>query len=225
MSSANRTTGLLLVLVLLSSCMAFACSVVVIRETAKVSRHVVVGLSYEGTPVKDIELSVVEKSTGKLVQKVTTDAHGSTHIENLVPGAYTIKSPVSDDKEIIVSDEEEASTLQISAFLERRPMRLASFKAIITDPTGAVVPGAVVVLETLDGVTPIAAGTTDSAGRIKLDLRPGTYRMRVGVQGFKTPSVPVQIANDGWPSFRLQLVLGGCPSGDPNQEWLFKPGE
>ncbi|MGH9660859.1 MAG: carboxypeptidase-like regulatory domain-containing protein, partial [Bryobacteraceae bacterium] len=61
----------------------------------------------------------------------------------------------------------------------------ATFYGIVTDPTGAVVPGANVTL-THEGTSAAAARTADAAGEFVFDfLRVGSYTLRIEARGFK----------------------------------------
>jgi hypothetical protein len=77
----------------------------------------------------------------------------------------------------------------------------------VTDPSGASVKGATIV------VTDVARGTsrtltTDEAGAyVAADLEPGVYKIRVESHGFKTverPNIPVEVATDVRADFSLQ---------------------
>jgi len=76
----------------------------------------------------------------------------------------------------------------------------------VTDPSGASVKGATIV------VTDVARGTsrtltTDEAGAyVAADLEPGVYKIRVESHGFKTverPNIPVEVATDVRADFSL----------------------
>ncbi len=61
----------------------------------------------------------------------------------------------------------------------------ATFYGIVTDPTGAVIPGATVTL-IHEGTTAAAARATDTAGEFVFDfLRVGSYTLRIEARGFK----------------------------------------
>jgi len=61
----------------------------------------------------------------------------------------------------------------------------ATFYGIVTDPTGAVVPGANVTL-IHEGTSAAIARTTDAAGEFAFDfLRVGSYTLRIEARGFK----------------------------------------
>jgi hypothetical protein len=61
-----------------------------------------------------------------------------------------------------------------------------SLSGVVTDPTGAVVPGATVVVTDADKGYPYPT-TTDAVGRYLLtNLLPGTYNVSVEAKGFKT---------------------------------------
>src|SRR5262249_33439587 len=61
----------------------------------------------------------------------------------------------------------------------------ATFYGIVTDPTGAVVPGASVTL-THEGTSATATRITDAAGEFIFDfLRVGSYTLRIEARGFK----------------------------------------
>lgn len=61
----------------------------------------------------------------------------------------------------------------------------ATFYGIVTDPTGAVIPGAAATL-THEGTGATATRTTDAAGEFVFDfLRVGSYTLRIEASGFK----------------------------------------
>ena len=61
----------------------------------------------------------------------------------------------------------------------------ATFYGIVTDPTGAVIPGATVTL-TNAGTGAAQSHTTDTAGEFAFTfVRVGTYTVRIQADGFK----------------------------------------
>lgn len=77
----------------------------------------------------------------------------------------------------------------------------------LTDPSGAAVAGATVVItDTQRGTS--RSTTTDESGNYTLpDLQPGTYKIHVEVKGFKTverPNVQIEVATDVRADFSLQ---------------------
>jgi len=77
---------------------------------------------------------------------------------------------------------------------------------LVTDPTGAVVPGATVELE--DAATKaVRSATTNAAGRyVFVALPPGTYSIRAAARGFQqaaVPSVVVEVTQ----SYTINLAL------------------
>jgi hypothetical protein len=77
----------------------------------------------------------------------------------------------------------------------------------VTDPSGAAVAGAgVVVTDVQRGISRTV--TTDQSGSYAVpDLQPGTYEIRVEVKGFKTvdrPGVQIEVATDVRADFTLQ---------------------
>src|SRR5712692_6081646 len=62
----------------------------------------------------------------------------------------------------------------------------ATFSGSVTDPTGVVIPGAAVALASEETGAGISK-TTDASGEFVFDfLHVGTYKLRIGAQGFKT---------------------------------------
>ena len=64
----------------------------------------------------------------------------------------------------------------------------ATFYGIVTDPTGARIPGATATL-THEGTAAVSTKTTDAGGEFAFDfLRVGRYTQRIEAQGFKSYS-------------------------------------
>src|SRR5271169_839208 len=77
----------------------------------------------------------------------------------------------------------------------------------VTDPSGASVAGASVVITDVQRGTSRALTTDDSGGYAAPDLQPGTYKIRVEAKGFKTterPNVVIEVATDVRADFALQ---------------------
>jgi hypothetical protein len=77
----------------------------------------------------------------------------------------------------------------------------------ITDPSGAAVAGAVVLITDVQRGTSRTLNTDDSGSYAAPDLEPGTYKIRIEAKGFKTterPSVTVEVATDVRADFALQ---------------------
>ena len=94
--------------------------------------------------------------------------------------------------------------LAVSAFGQTTAGRILG---TLTDPSGAAVAGAtVVVTDTQRGTS--RSTTTDESGNYTVpDLQPGTYKIHVEVKGFKTverPGVQIEVATDVRADFSLQ---------------------
>lgn len=77
----------------------------------------------------------------------------------------------------------------------------------ITDPSGAAVAGATVVVTDVQRGTSRTLTTDDSGGFVAPDLQPGTYKLHVEAKGFKTaerPNVTIEVATDVRVDFALQ---------------------
>src|ERR1700687_5230899 len=77
----------------------------------------------------------------------------------------------------------------------------------VTDPSGAAVAGATVVVTDVQRGTSRTVTTDQSGSYAVPDLQPGTYEIRVEVKGFKTvdrPSVQIEVATDVRADFALQ---------------------
>src|ERR1700730_11040809 len=77
----------------------------------------------------------------------------------------------------------------------------------VTDPSGAAVAGATVVVTDVQRGTSRTVTTDQSGSYAVPDLQPGTYEIRVEVKGFKTvqrPNVQIEVATDVRADFTLQ---------------------
>src|SRR5689334_21847397 len=74
----------------------------------------------------------------------------------------------------------------VSAGIAWSQVTTATFYGIVTDPTGAVVPGAAVTL-TQDETATATNKTADASGEFTFDfLHAGTYTLKIEAPGFKT---------------------------------------
>jgi hypothetical protein len=212
-ANARDTVSILLLAILAAGC-SWASSVVVIRLPVEVSQDVAVSVVYKGRPV-ETRLAVTEKGDGKVIREVMSDSQGRAEIFGLPPGSYIISSPVSYD-EVKVVAKGGTSTLPVQAVVGREPMILAKVSGTVLDPSGAVISGAIVVVEALDEErTPVAVTTSGQAGEVRLEVPEGFYVMRVAVRGFHLAEVPVKVSKNGWDGFRITLKIGGSPAADP----------
>ena len=64
----------------------------------------------------------------------------------------------------------------------------------ITDPAGAVIPGATLTATNSSGVL-VGSATTDSHGQYRMeDLAPGSYRIEAQATGFEKQSFATEVA-------------------------------
>lgn len=219
MNLAFRIIALVLVATTAFSNAAFACGVVVIKSepALKVKRDVTVVVRHSSTPLKDVDLSVVREQDRETIRRASTDERGKVELHDLPVGKYVIDSAVG-RQDIEVTNNSEVSTVYVSAEVGRAPILLSKVGGTVSDVTGAPIPDAVVVVEQLDrGRTPVAAQMSDSSGHINLNVPSGVYVMRVASRGFRTATVPIQVDQKGWSSFRLGLQVASCEaSGQPN---------
>lgn len=68
--------------------------------------------------------------------------------------------------------------------------------------------GAIVQAFRDPGSAPIAQATTDSRGRFRLKLGPGTYLVRVNKKGFRESELTVTNTGAGTPALSVVLYLG-----------------
>ena len=83
-----------------------------------------------------------------------------------------------------------------------------AISGVVTDPSGAVVPGALV--EALSGTQVVAASTTGQDGRYRLDVAPGAYRIRARLAGFADQIADVRATS----SVSRDLTLAVAAVGD-----------
>jgi hypothetical protein len=77
----------------------------------------------------------------------------------------------------------------------------------LTDPSGAAVAGATVVVTDVQRGTSRTMTTDESGDYAAPDLQPGTYKIHVEARGFKSverPNVPIEVATDVRADFALQ---------------------
>ncbi len=77
----------------------------------------------------------------------------------------------------------------------------------VTDQSGAAVPGATVIVSDMQRGSSRTVTTDESGGYVAPELQPGTYKIHVEAQGFKTaerPSVVIEVATDVRADFALQ---------------------
>ena len=101
-----------------------------------------------------------------------------------------------------------SSLLLVSAFAQSPGARF-SISGIVSDPTGAAVPGASVLLRQLSGAQVTKAATTISGG-FRLDAVPtGSYRLEVTAPGLTTETVAVAVPGRSPAPLRITLNLAG----------------
>jgi hypothetical protein len=85
-----------------------------------------------------------------------------------------------------------APALKISSHPAASPG--STLSGTITDPAGAVIPGATLTATNSNGAL-IGSATTDSHGRYRMeDLAPGSYRIEAQATGFETQLFPAEVA-------------------------------
>src|SRR5262245_873195 len=70
-----------------------------------------------------------------------------------------------------------------------------SISGTVTDPNGAVVSGATVVITSVERKTSDSVTTNDSGLYVKERLLPGTYKVRIESRGFKASVIPTVVVN------------------------------
>ena len=85
-----------------------------------------------------------------------------------------------------------APALKISSHPAATPG--STLSGTITDPSGAVIPGATLTATNSNGVI-VGSATTDSHGQYRIaDLAPGGYRIKAQATGFETQSFAAEVA-------------------------------
>lgn len=98
--------------------------------------------------------------------------------------------------------------LSIVAAAPINAQSLSSLNGVVADPSGAVVPGAGIVLENIDTQASRQA-TTDEAGRyLFAQMPPGNYRIRATAKGFSEAVVHVRLLVNTPATVNIALALG-----------------
>jgi hypothetical protein len=78
--------------------------------------------------------------------------------------------------------------------ISSRPAAVSTLSGTVTDPSGAVIPGAIVTATNSSGSV-AASVTTDNHGQYRMeDLASGTYRIEAQATGFQTQSFAAEVA-------------------------------
>src|SRR5947207_2097008 len=105
-----------------------------------------------------------------------------------------------------------AVALVLAVFAPSRAIAQAvygSVSGIITDTTGAVVPGVTVTITSAERKTVDAIVTNESGLYVKERLLPGTYEVKAELTGFKTPVFPdIKVNVDTQTKLNIRLDLG-----------------
>src|SRR5262249_18379329 len=84
-----------------------------------------------------------------------------------------------------------------------------SISGIITDPTGAVVPGATVTITSVERQTSDEVVSNESGVYLKERLLPGTYEVKAELQGFKSTVFPsIRVSVDTQTPLNIKLEAG-----------------
>src|SRR5439155_14538137 len=84
-----------------------------------------------------------------------------------------------------------------------------SVSGIVTDSTGAVVPGATVTITSVDRKTADTVVSNESGFYLKERLLPGTYEVKAELPGFKTAIFPdINVSVDTQTKLNIKLDLG-----------------
>jgi hypothetical protein len=84
-----------------------------------------------------------------------------------------------------------------------------SISGIVTDPTGAVVPGATVTITSVERKTSDEVVTNESGIYLKERLLPGTYEVKAELQGFKAAVFPnIRVSVDTQTPLNIKLETG-----------------
>jgi len=84
----------------------------------------------------------------------------------------------------------------------------ATLSGLVRDPTGAVIPGALVRVTKVDTQVVVSAETNSTGYYVVGNLIPGTYSMEVRKEGFKTtvrPPLTLEVAQSATVDFELEL--------------------
>src|SRR3954463_8053728 len=84
-----------------------------------------------------------------------------------------------------------------------------SISGIVTDPSGAIVPGATVTIKSIQRNTSDSVTSGPSGYYVKERLLPGTYEVKAELQGFKTAVFPaIQVSVDTQTPVNIKLEQG-----------------
>ena len=153
-----------------------------------------------------------------------TDAKGVADLPELTPGYYDVGVSMNDVAtsfiQIHVANKNEVTTfpvdvgLQVSQ-LEAVPLKshMATFQGIAQDPSGAAIPGRIVVVRKATEAKDVVLRTqTDAEGFFRADLSDGLYIAVFFSPGFRPAIVPFEVTKDGSnEGLVATLRIGGCP--------------
>jgi outer membrane receptor protein involved in Fe transport len=86
----------------------------------------------------------------------------------------------------------------------------------VTDPQGAVIPGASVTIKSVNTGAERTATTNQEGGYIVSNLQPGIYDVQIQAQGFATKTQQVNVTVGSQVTFTTQLSVGAVTGGTVN---------
>ena len=222
-----------LLIIGLGCCAYAAGECVEINSDAKPSSpNVSIRVLFDGEPKVNVAV-VVTLPKGQGSRVVKSDSGGMVDLKNLPAGTNCITAADDNFHQgnlcLAVSKQTGArsNSFALTMFSSLPPLpnvqgseksvapeRLRQLDLIISDPSGAVIPHAEILVFKRDSYRrgqPVLKAWTDQEGRFKTTLDPGTYVVAIRTVGFKSAVHLVEVTSGGIETqIREVLQVGGC---------------
>jgi Carboxypeptidase regulatory-like domain len=182
-----------------------------------------VAVMLQGKPVRGATVEFLPKSGSPV--SFTTDENGFARPEGLAFGRYRVTAShdgnESDVREVDVTDIAAlAPTVTLRFDLPLEPEipkdlpagpRIQKFEGLVSDASGAVIPGAKVrVMRRTEGQPFVVEVKADANGRFSAELPEGSYIGLFFARAFQRRVVPFEVTKEGSQSLSVQLQVGSC---------------
>ena len=154
-----------------------------------------------------------------------TDENGIASLAELAPGEYEVAATLNGVASTPFVGLHVTSNPKVTTFpmdlteqvqrVEKAPIlfHVEAFRGTVTDPSGAMLPGAsiVVVKRGTQAKDLALTGKADASGHFSAQLAEGSYIAVFFVLGFRPAIAPFEVARGGASQLSISLNPGGCP--------------